>query len=165
MEGVMIVAALVLLILGIICAFKESKTTGLFKAFGVYGRVSAYLCLCLPVGVAATVACIIRGEFASALGALIVAAISAFCWWNIYRKCPDFLKSRLFISILISGLGITFKIAVFFIGAVWTLMSPTEVVGENGEILYIDGTKVYNANGEYVGEASADRKSYIKVTK
>ena len=35
--------AVIFLLLCVICALKESKITGLYKTFGVYGRFTAYL--------------------------------------------------------------------------------------------------------------------------
>lgn len=157
---ILIVVALVLM--GI-CAFKESKTTGLYRAFGVYGRISAYFCLFVPIGLIMAIVSVVNGDVMTALVCLVVMVIGIFCFWNANRKCPDFLKRKLIISMIISGLGVAMKTALFFIGAVWTIWGPQEVVDENGETLYVYDGKVYTSGGTYVGEASADRKSYVKI--
>ena len=38
----MVILAIAFLVLCVICATKEAKVTGLYKTFGVYGRLSAY---------------------------------------------------------------------------------------------------------------------------
>ncbi|MGM9637360.1 MAG: hypothetical protein ACI3YK_05170 [Eubacteriales bacterium] len=158
------------LIVSIFCAVKESKVTGLYKAFGVYGRVYAYFALSFIVGIVAffvsVIACIVSGEFSGILYSffyLIIGAIGVYLYWRAYRKCPDFLKKKLIPSMILSGLGVGLKVCLFFIGAVWKMFGPQEVVDSDGKTLLVYDGYVYDTSGNRIGVASADRQSYIKT--
>lgn len=147
------------------CAFSESKRTGLFKTFGVYGRVAAYFSLFLPLGIAAFIASFFVQELSikEAPFMLLVALLGAAPIWWAWRKCPAFLKGKLIVSMLLSGFGVAIKICFFFIGAVWAMTGPKEMVNEDGQPVYLYGNDVYDGSGNLVGHASADHSSYTRV--
>lgn len=157
------VFSILFLALIILSATKESKTTGLYKTFGVYGRFKAYLFLFLPMGIIAFVAAFFDDAMGFPGTYLLLAAFGALIYWSAYRKCPDFLKKKLFISMCISGLGVCIKIIFFFISAVWTLTGPQEMVDSSGNTVYYYSGNVYSSNGTLLGVANADRTGYVKT--
>ncbi len=150
-------------------AVKESQITGLYKTFGVYGRVKAYFSLFCPMGlVMAVVVFFLKGlSIGEKIGMfflyLALAAFGAFFLWSAYRKCPDFLKKKCIPSMLISGFGVAFKIAIFFLGFVWKLVGPQEMQDENGNTVYVCGDYVYDEFGQKIGVASADKRSFVRT--
>ncbi len=136
----MIIVLIVFLVLVIICAFKESKTTGLYKSYGVYGRLKAYLALDFALlGIAALIGGIalpfLSGDLKEVVDqgippiamiafGLVFLALGVAIYYFTYRKCPDELKGKCIISMIISGMGVACKIAVFFLPFVWALSAP-----------------------------------------
>lgn len=147
---------------GLVCFIKEKKITGTYSAFGVYNRFSAYItavCLFAPVIVLiSTIVRLIAGDssFGDLPMPILVSIVLFFIGRRFYRamesKCPEFLRKKLLISLLISALGISFKLAFFFIGAVWTLESPRTMVDSNGRELLVHGSSVYLPDGTCVGD-------------
>lgn len=141
---VLMVLLLVFVVVALICAFKESKVTGLYKANGVYGRIKAYLALDLALvgvlGLAGGVALLISGgsnEYLAQQGmsplamfgmGIVCLAIGVAIYYFAYRKCPEPLKKKCIISMVISGMGVAMKIAVFFLPFVWKLALPGTTV-------------------------------------
>lgn len=159
------IAAVILLVVMVLCAVKESKVTGLYRAFGVYGRIAAYFSLFCPIGVVMFITSFFMedigwGERAGFLGAAIIGALF---YLNALRKCPSFLKAKCIPAMLISGIGVCIKICLFFIGAVWKVAGPQEVTDANGQTLYVYSHNVYTPSGELVGKASPDGTSYVPV--
>lgn len=153
-----LILALIPLALIIICFTKESKVTGLYKTFGVYGRFSAYITLCFmlaPVAlIAGVISMAVTGEAVNALEIVLAVAlgvVGAILYMRIRKKCPDFLRKRLFISLLISGFGVAAKICLFFLGFVWKLSGPQSVVLGNGQEGFTYDGEVYTADGTHVG--------------
>lgn len=148
METLGLIAGGIFLILCIICAFKESKIVGTYKYFKVFGRLKAYLAIDLAFG---GVACFVMGIgslFAETKQLMYIpvglacAAIGVLLIRSTYQKCPKFLKHRCILDMVIVTLGISLKIAVFFIVAVWTWQAPKAVELTDGRQIYIchDGT-------------------------
>lgn len=171
MNGLLAVLLFTILVALILCAVKDSSVTGTYKAFGVYGRILAYL---FVDGV--TVACaglfgllgIFGGHRAdigtSLLLALLGVAMAIVIYWFVLQRCPDMLKDRLLISLLISGFGVVTKISCFFIGAVWVLVSPREMVDEDGHAVYVINNDVYDVGGRKVGEVDPhDSSRYLRT--
>ncbi|HIQ59257.1 MAG TPA: hypothetical protein IAB22_07370 [Candidatus Merdivicinus intestinavium] len=158
------VFAIILLAAMAFCALKESKVTGLYRTFGVYGRFAAYMSLFCPIGVVMFIASFFTEGtgWAQRGGFLAMAAFGALFYLNALRKCPGFLKVKCIPAMLISGLGLCVKIFVFFIGGVWKLTGPKEVLGADGQVLYLYNHQVYTAGGELVGDAAPDGQSYVK---
>lgn len=161
----MIVLAIAILVIGVICAVKESKVTGLYKTFGVYGRLTAYFGIYCPLGIGAFIASFFIDGISIGQGFLFLglAVFGAFFYWNAYRKCPDFLKKKCIPSMIVSGLGITVKLCLFFFGFVWKIVGPKEMQTESGETVYVYGGDVYDGSGRKIGVASPDKTSYIKT--
>lgn len=159
----MIYLGIAFLIICAICAVKESKVTGLYKAFGVYGRIAAYFAIYCPLGIGAFIASFFIDEIPKGQGFLLLipASIGAFLCWNAYRKCPGVLKKKCIPSMMISGLGVVVKIFLFFCGFVWKITGPQEMQDESGNTVYVYNGDVYDGNGDKIGVASADKKSYI----
>ncbi len=155
MPTVLIAVAVVLVL---VCAFVESKVTGINKAFGAYGRLRAYLFTdFLLLGIASIVTAfvmekpIMGTKTVSILGGLACIVIAVLIFIITLSKCPDMLKGKLFFNMLISGLGIAAKLAIFFIVAIWALHGPKVLVGGDGKTYYQYGHDVYTPEGERVG--------------
>lgn len=163
MEIVMIIPVFLLFVLCIFCAFKESKTTGLYKAFGVYGRIKAYLALdftlcgimfvILSVAGALFSTDILSAGLSPYVGVLVGIALFALgylIYWRAYVKCPPPLKGKCISSMIITGLGITVKIALFFLVFVWKLSEPQHYITSDGRDVYVYGGSAYDpATGKY----------------
>ena len=166
----MYILYLIPLILVFICASKETKVTSLYKAFGVYGRISAYITASLLlgsiVGFLQTISSVISnlGEigFGKILGSLAVYlllfGLGILMYMRIAAKCPDGLRKKLLISIFITAFGVSAKICLFFIGSVWKIIEPQTVTGPNGESLIIFDGEVYDRNFNHVGSKSGHKK-------
>lgn len=159
------IAAIVLLALMVFCAVKESKVTGLYRAFGVYGRVAAYFSLFCPLGIVMFIASFFMEDtgWAERGGLLAAAVIGALFYFNALRKCPSFLKAKCIPAMLISGIGVCVKICIFFIVTVWKVTGPKQVTDAAGQTLYVYAHNVYTPSGELVGKASPDGTSYVPV--
>lgn len=159
------IIAIIILVLMAFCALRESKVTGLYRAFGVYGRVAAYFSLFCPIGIGAFIASFFMEDssWAERGGALLVALFGAFFYWNALRKCPSFLRIKCIPSMFISGVGVCLKICLFFIGAVWRVTGPKEVTNSSGQVLYVYDHNVYSPDGTLVGKASPDNTSYTPI--
>lgn len=155
------------LILIIICFTKESKVTGLYKAFGVYGRFSAYITAAFLVGGLAQLVFGLIMPFidssesltASGIALLLLQfviffGIGLFMYGRIRRKCPDFLRRKLFVSLLITAFGVAAKICLFFLGFIWKVTGPKDVTLENGQHGYVYNGEVYLSNGTHVGSVN-----------
>lgn len=153
------------LVLCVFCALKESKTTGLFKTFGVYGRLTAYLGLFCPIGLVMFIASFFTESmgvgFPQNMTFLLLAAFGAVFYVIAYLKCPAFLKKKCIPCMMLSGFGLCIKICVFFLGFVWKLTGPQEMSDGRGNIVYYYDGNVYDQNGTLLGKASADRQSYV----
>lgn len=153
-----LIVSLIPLILVVICFFKESKTTGLYKTFGVYGRLTAYLflvCMAGPIAIGEELYQVIKNGEKINMGTVLVGialtVIGVLFYLRLYAKCPDFLRKKLLISLFISSWGVTFKIFLFFIGSVWKLIEPKNVILGNGQSGYIFDGDVYTDDGTCVG--------------
>lgn len=158
----MAILAIAFLVICAVCAVKESKVTGTYKAFGVYGRIAAYFSMFAPLGLIMFVVSFFEDSFADQRWTmLILALVGTLFYVFAYLKCPAFLKKKLIISMLISGLGVSIKICLFFIGAVWTLVGPQEMQDSDGKTVYVYEGEVYDGDGNHVGTANPDRTAYI----
>ena len=172
-DEVIVVLTFVYVGIAIVCAFKESATTGLYKTYGVYGRIKAYLFIDAVVVALLMLISILALPFGGlSIGAdSVLVAIPLLCvavaaavllYLHTRSRCPDMLKDKLLISMLISGLGITMKLVFFFIRVFWKIIEPQAVVDEDGEKLYVIEGYVYDRSGEEVGKVNADRRSYTR---
>ena len=163
----------VLLGLMVVCAFKESSTTGLYKAFGVYGRIRAYLFIDFVFAGIAMIFAVLAMPFGGEnlgitntilylVGGVVLLVLGAGIYLMTYARCPDMLKGKLLISMLISGWGVAMKVAVFFIGFVWAIAGPQEFVDTSGRTVYVYDGDVYTGDGTKVGVVDPnDRNRYI----
>lgn len=161
-------------ILFIICALNESKVTGLYKALGVYGRLRAYLfidllfcgigmILMLPVSVISSGSFSIEMLF-MLVGGIVCILIAIVLYRTALSRCPIQLRGSLLKNMLVSGMGISLKIAVFIFPVVWTLVTPQfrEAVDSHGNRVLIDATgTVYTFTGGRVGQM-VDDNLYVK---
>lgn len=161
-----VIIAIVFLAACVVCATKESKLTGTYKALNVYGRLTAYLALdFLMVGIMGILSPILAifdvqfvdgGPIVGFLLGAVMLALAVLLYFRAYQKCPDFMKKKCIPSMIVSGLGVAIKICIFFLGFVWKLTGPQTMVTDNGEEVYVfsDGTvygsgktgKVVNGN-------------------
>ena len=158
MPTVFIVVAAVLVL---ICAFAESKVTGVNKAFGAYGRLRAFLFTdFLLLGITSVVTAfvmekpILGTKTVSILGGLGFVVLAVLIFIVTLSKCPSMLKGKLFFNMLISGLGVSAKLAVCFIVAVWTLSGPKVVTANDGRTYYQYGHDLYTPEGQRVGNTN-----------
>lgn len=159
----MVILAIAFIVLCIICAAKESKITGTFKAFGVYGRVAAYFGLFAPMGLAAFIASFFLPDMGGQGWVyLILAAFGSIFYVVAYKKCPDFLKKKVIFSMFLSGMGVALKICFFFIGAIWSLTGPQEMIDSDGNTVYVISGDVYDGGGNHLGTVNSDGTSYAK---
>jgi len=159
----MVILAIAFLVICVVCAAKESKVTGTFKAFRVYGRIAAYFGLFAPMGLIMFIASFFVPELAEQRWMmLILAAFGAIFYVVAFLKCPDFLKKKLIPCMMLSGFGLCVKICIFFIGAVWKLTGPQEMVDSDGNTVYVISGEVYDGGGNHLGTANADGTSYAK---
>lgn len=120
----MVVVAVVGIGLAIFCAFKESKLTAIYKANKVYGRITAYLAMDLTlVGILGLLSVFIPAikemNATPLLALLLIPGIGLYAL--AFVKCPQSLKSKCIPSMIISGIGVTMKICVFFLPFVWKM--------------------------------------------
>ena len=168
LEKIGAIAGGIFLLICIICAFRESKVVGAYKFLGVFGRLKAYLAIDLTFG---GIACMVMGFVALFKGAkeeiafipagLVCGLIGLLIIRSVMRKCPDFLKGRCIWDMIVVTLGVSLKIAVFFIGAVWAWQSPKAVEVEGGGQVYLfhDGTAFDPESGRY-GEYDRRSRSF-----
>lgn len=161
----MTVFGIIILVAGIFCATQESKVTGTYKACHVYGRFYAYLALdFLLVGIMSILGFtgISESKILSILVGLLFLALAILMYWNKLRKCPEFLKKKLIPSMLITGLGVTVKVCVFFLGFVWKLTGPQTMRLSDGREVYVfSGGEVYDPEGRQIGHASPDKTGAV----
>ena len=152
----MIVVAIIFAVICLISSFKESKTTGLYKMFGVYGRVAAFFSIYCPLGLAFFIVSLFTDTPDSSLTYLIVAIFGAIFYVVAWIKCPaGALKKRLIPSMMISGFGVAMKIVVFYLKFVWDLFEPVDVYDEHGRSIVTVGDDVYDRNsGELINKPS-----------
>ena len=176
MNGFAMIGVIVALLIFVVCAVKESKTTALYKYAKVYGRIKAYLFVDMLLAGIAFFIYGLCGAFVPALRTtaefspviILVIGIACLCiaaliFITSKKKCPAKLEDKLFISMLISGLGVAFKVSIFFLPFIWKLGMPSfdEMVDESGNTVYVHDNMVYNASGDKIGEKTG-RNTYVK---
>ncbi len=170
MNSVLPILGGILVIVCIICAFKESKITGLYKSIGVFGRLKAYFALDLTgAGIALFIMGILgKAEAESGIGSrlgmiglgLLCIAIGLLLYITTYKKCPAPFKKKVILDMVVAGLGICLKVGIFFIGAVWILYRPKEITLEDGRRCFlIDGDVYYGT--EKIGEVDPDHPDQV----
>lgn len=114
--GLAAVVVLSFLIFSFYAAAKEKEVTARYE--GVYGRMSARLAVTLtalgiifPIGlIVAIVQEGMSAEVFSIIGfALASLLIGILLFARAFKKCPEHLKSKLIVSMLITALGSSFK--------------------------------------------------------
>lgn len=161
-ETISLVAGGIFLLICAICAFKENKIVGSYKFLGVFGRFKAYMALsCTFGGLAAMVTGflpIFGGKFDPVTGlvGLICFCVGFLIYFLTYHKCPVFLQRRCIPDMVIVALGISMKIALFFIAAVWAWQAPKAINTTDGGQIYVfhDGT-AYDPNSGWYGTYDA----------
>lgn len=158
------IIAIVALVLAIVCMCVESRVTGTFKAFNVYGRITAYFGLFAPMGFIMFIVSFFVDGFADQRWIMLGLGIFGCIFYAIaFYNCPAFLRKKVIFCMFISGMGVAFKLCLFFIGAMWTIMGPQEMQDESGNTVYVYDGEVYTGSGEHIGTASADRTSYVRI--
>lgn len=157
---------IVFLILCVICYSKESKVTGLYKTFNVYGRFSAYITVAFMLAPIITIYSFIEAllrqenldsELWFQLFAGIICGVIGFFLFNRIRaKCPEFLRKKLLISLLTTTFGVSLKILLFFISSTWELIGPKNAVLANGQNGFIYDGEVFTEDGTHVGTMSGE---------
>ncbi len=169
--GLLVILLLAILIVGIVCAFKESSVTTPYKENGVYGRAKAYFALDLTVvGIIGTIAMVVvlimsafNEMFRESIGTLLIClAICIVClligisiYKSTYKKCPAYLKDKCIKSMLITGMGVAVKLGFFFFKSVWAYTGSGTYQGGGYSSRYIrqkDNEHFYvvSNNGNYV---------------
>lgn len=159
----MVILAIAFLVFCGVCATMESKTTGLFKAFGVYGRVTAYLSMFAPLGFIMFIYSFFPdGVKDGRWGYLLMGILGSGLYYLVYLRCPPFLRKKVILSLLISGFGVTMKIILFFVRAVWNLQKPKEMVDSKGRTVYVFQGEVYSPHGKHLGSVT-DTNRFIEI--
>ena len=136
-----VIAVLALIIFFIVCAVKESATTG--KYLGVYSRTAAYFFVTffyagIVVAIGAIILIIasiftpdlrqdtnVLGYFIAVILGIVLTGLGFLIYKSKYRKCPPYLQSKLFLSMTISGWGVGAKLGFFWIGGIWAIQAAT----------------------------------------
>lgn len=155
---VVFIVCVVGLLIHFICAGLESRTTGLYYAWGVYGRIKAFFFYDFVV----SGLMLIGSQFIPFLhdlgdmtpsqqriSGLVIITLAILIYVTSLAKCPAHLRGGLFISLIVSGIGITMKICLFFLPFIWDLAMPsfTKMRDENGNIVYVtDDGSVYDGH-------------------
>lgn len=157
-------------VLCLICACMESKVIAPYKWFHVFGRVKAYLALDFLVGGVVLLGAAVLGKSdvvgvpggaGIAIGAVLLA-LSVLLYWTTLRKCPDMLKKKCVISMIVTGLGVTMKICIFFISIVWKITAPKTVEASDGITYIVYDGDVYLPDGTKVGHGGAGNITVAK---
>ena len=132
----MFVVAIVVIVLMLVCAFKESSVTATYKANKVYGRLKAYLALdFVAVGIVGILSWFIPqlkdAGFPIFLGPVCLI-LGILLYVMAYIKCPQPLKKKCIPCMILSGLGVTIKVCVFFLPFIWRMALPDAGVGASG---------------------------------
>ncbi len=159
---VLIVLGVILAIVGIICAVKESDVSGFYKDIGLFGRVKAYLIFAGILGsiagfVISTMSAIKDG-FSKALptyiASLIVLAIGVILLITVMKRCAPEARAMVLKDICVVGLGLCIKIGFFFLMFLidlWILTAPKKAILSDGREVYVNGNKVYDSNMNQIG--------------
>ena len=104
----MFVVAIVVIVLMLVCAFKESSVTATYKANKVYGRLKAYLALdFVAVGIVGILSWFIPqlkdAGFPIFLGPVCLI-LGILLYVMAYIKCPQPLKKKCIPCMILSGL-------------------------------------------------------------
>lgn len=159
MENGLIIFAVVFAVASIVCAFMESKTTGFYSAIGAYGRAKAYFALDFTgAGIVLIVSPLIPKlemglpPVAGVVVGLVLLALGVLMYVTSYRKCLPFARKKCIISMIVSGMGVAFKICIFMFFGIWKLYGPKTIITESGEKLILYDKDVYSFSGERVGK-------------
>ena len=171
-----ILAAFIVCIAGLlvhfICAALESRTTGLYYAWGVYGRIKAFFFYDFVVAGLMLIGSQFipflhdLGDMTPAqqrISGLVIITLAILLYLTSLAKCPAHLRGRLFISMLVSGIGVTMKICLFFLPFIWDLTMPsfTKMQDGNGNIVYVtDDGSVYDGH-QKIGHMTENNR-YIR---
>ena len=152
--------AVVFLIACVLCVTQESKALSPYKYFKVFGRLKAYLAmdftmagLFLYLALIASAFFPISREaptFIGTIGAALLFGLGLYLYYDSYCKCPDFLKKKVIKDMVIVGLGVSMKICLFFIPAIWkvaTYQGPATIT-----VKFINGRAV---SGYYTDQYGA----------
>lgn len=168
--------SVVLLVFMFICMRKEKDIIGFYKAEGLFGRAYAYFfCDFLLAGLALIIMSIIGvnkivpgvlGLILGILLGLVTIGISVLMFIRVYKKCPGELKKRLFLDMLVAGLGFSTRIGLFILvifNHAWFELNKPTAYEVNGRTVYaFPGSKdLYDSSGYRVGKANDD---YTKAT-
>ena len=146
------------LLVHFICAGLESRTTGLYYAWGVYGRIKAvFFYDFVGSGLMLIGSQFIPflhdlggiTPFQQRICGLVIITLAILIYVTSLAKCPAHLRGGLFISMIISGIGVTMKICLFFLPFVWDLAMPsfTKMWDDKGNIVYVtDDGSVYDGH-------------------
>lgn len=150
---------------------KEKAIIGFYKAQGLFGRAYAYFFLdFLGVGIMLIVTSIIDvdaiisemgviGLSVRILFGLALIGISGLMFIRVYKKCPGELKKRLFIDLLMAGIGFSTRVALFFLiifNHVWFELNRPTAYEVNGRTVYAypGSNDLYDSSGFRVGVAN-----------
>jgi len=154
-----VIGGIALFILCIICAVKESSITGKYAYYGMYGRVRAFFFFdFFFAGLFQIIGAFFPEMRDAGMGfwgafgvGAVVFGLSLLIYFVTRAACPPFLRRGLFWSLCATGVGVTLKLAVFFIGVVWALQAPRQMEDSYGNTVYVQGGDVYNAAGDHIG--------------
>ena len=166
----MAVVAILFAVLCIVCACVESKVIAPYKWFHVFGRFKAYIALDFLIGGLVVLGGMIFGlsestgigGFPGVILGIVLLALAFLLYWTTLRKCPDMLKKKCLLSMIVVGLGVAMKICIFFIVSIWKIAGPKMVQGSDGEAYILYDGDTYLPNGKKVGHAGVDGFTVLK---
>ena len=151
----------IFLIACIFAAFRESKVTAIYKTLNIYTRLSAYLALdftmaglflyiasaFLPLFSDTSVNAL--SSFPGIIGGALLFGAGLVLYVRAYRRCPDSLKKKLIPSMIITGLGVSMKICLFFLPSIWHLTTGQETIYVPHKMRHTSTGELFTLIGAY----------------
>lgn len=119
-----------------ICSKKEGMVTALYMKHKVYTRHYAYIFMTFFLGslffLLAPLAAL-QVVASATIFEMIVALLAGLCAAGVFllpaylmygrakKRCPIELQKKLLTSMLVTGLGVTYKLCFFFVPGIWDL--------------------------------------------
>ena len=170
--AVMTVAIVAFFVMMLLCIKKEKKLIGFYSAIGVCGRWYASITadfLLLGIGAPVVSAVAIMAKLFGGLkdvplGAMLAIALSAVIFLplgllmlrNAQKKCPESLRKRLPLDMVIILLGTSFRLGLFFLAFIfhmWFKAHEPRYYEVNGKTYYAypGSDKLYAPGGFEAG--------------
>ena len=177
MDKIILVFGVAFLACAVFCAFKESSITSPYKTFGIYGRWRAFFAFDFTgLGIILMFGSIVdmlgydfvlTKEFLELVAppvlflcGLILSIIGVLIYVSTYKRCPEDLRGKLIIHMIMTAFGTIIKVGFFwlmFFVKIWGYTLPDYVTGSDGKkyLRYKNGD-IYSPNGKRVGNETGN---------